>query len=69
MVRIQQSYEGKIFIYFKLNFQAERFKVFESCGFFYAKPLIEGPLEEVLKYNIETNSVIPKLLGNNLFIL
>lgn len=37
--------------------------VFEKTGFFYAKTLFEGTLEEALRYPNEFNSLIPEWLG------
>jgi Rnl2 family RNA ligase len=37
--------------------------IFARCGLFYAKPLVEGTLEECFDFEIRANSTIPTLLG------
>jgi len=37
--------------------------LFEKHGFFYAKPLFSGTLDECYNYDIKFNSVLPKQLG------
>ena len=38
-------------------------KIFKKHSIFHAQPLMEGPFDECIKYDIRFNSTIPALLG------